>query len=268
MKTMTNRLTLGTLVLAVSGLAGLGAAAHPAPAGDGKMVELPRQDRKTLDDLLGRGVLGKSVPAPVIDDPGAFIGLTEGQWRFRLTSGKQRGSYRNQSLKPLQDPGTWRYQADEKHIDFIRTESDGTVSLVSEQDLDHGVVSRYSPCEPLLIAGLEPGSTRQMAINVKVYDLSHPDHLKYDGKLDLTYSYLGACEINTPDGRFEASIIKWHYHGKVGPASVDDVQYRAFVRDVGLVGVVDKTHISAMLIYSDRSKEGQVAAQGQAAAAR
>jgi hypothetical protein len=50
------------------------------------------------------------------------------------------------------------------------------------------VIARYSAPQPLLIVGMAPGESRQVAVDVKVYDLSHPNDLKHTAKLELAYS--------------------------------------------------------------------------------
>ena len=51
------------------------------------------------------------------------------------------------------------------------------------------------------------------------------------------------------------------YKGKVGPADVDDTQYRFFAEDVGMVASVDKLDVSALLVYHDHSMTGKLLAK-------
>ncbi len=74
----------------------------------------------------------------------------------------------------------------------------------------------------------------------------------------MTYSYLGAHEVTVPAGTYNATLIKWVYKGKVGPARIEDTQDRFMAEDVGVVAMVDKKDISALLIYRDQSKYGKV----------
>lgn len=93
---------------------------------------------------------------------------------------------------------------------------------------------------------------------MKVYDLSHPDHLEHTGKLDLAYSYLGAYQVSVPAGSYSAALIKWSYRGKVWLANVEDTQYRFVAPDIGIVASLDKEDISALLVYQDHAKTGLV----------
>ena len=81
---------------------------------------------------------------------------------------------------------------------------------------------------------------------------------EHSGNLELTYTYVGAYRITVPAGTFDASLFKWHYKGKVGPASIDDAIYRFFAPGVGPVARIELKHISAFIIYSDNEKRGTV----------
>ena len=133
--------------------------------------------------------------------------------------------------------------------------------FVSLEDFDEKVISRYTPPEPALLAGMAPGDSKAFTIGVKVADLSSPQDVKHEGTLDLTYSYLGAYRVNTPAGSYDAALIKWAYDGKIGPASVEDTQYRFFADNVGMVASVDKLDVSAFLLYKKHTKFGKLLAQ-------
>jgi hypothetical protein len=54
--------------------------------------------------------------------------------------------------------------------------------------------------------------------------------------------------------------MKWTFKGKVGPASVDDTQYRFFAPDVGIVAAVEQLDVSAVLICNRHKKVAKVLA--------
>ena len=56
-------------------------------------------------------------------------------------------------------------------------------------------------------------------------------------------SYLGAFKVTVPAGTYDAALIKWDYKGEVGPASIEDTQYRFMAEGVGVVAMVDKKNI-------------------------
>jgi hypothetical protein len=235
----------------------LGAAASAAAA-DGEMIELSSADRQALEALLGNGVVGKAVAAaPLSSD---LEPLREGTWTYRIVGGDAKGSEQRvvSQLKRDSSGKSWRYGVGSDYALFLTQTADGGVVVQSEQDTSQGVISRFSPPEPLLVPGLQPGATKDYTIAVKVYDLSHPDHETHSGSLKLTYSYLGAYEVTVPVGTMNAALIKSVYQGKVGPANVEDTQYRFVVDKTGMVAAIEKKKISALLLYHDDSKSGRV----------
>lgn len=253
------RLTAVFLYFIVAALAPGSALAQDT--GKGKVIELLADDRAAIEKFLGKDVVGKAVPGNPIADAAKFFPFEDGAWSFRFTSGKNKGETQDQKftkLKRDKSGATGRYESGEKDVLFLRRTDDGNISNVSEQDLNEGVVTRFSPPEPIYVSGMNPGESKKTTIGVKVYDLAHPDHLTHSGSLDLTYSYLGAYEVTVPAGSYHAALIKWDYQGKVGPAKIEDTQYRFMAEGAGVVAMIEKKNISAVLIYHDHSKYGKV----------
>ena len=132
---------------------------------------------------------------------------------------------------------------------------------IRDRDNDKGVLTRYSPAQPLLIAGMNAGDEKTITLKVNVYDLDDPDDLEYKGSLDLTLTYVGAYKVTVPAGTFDAALLRWHYKGKIGPATIDDVQARFIAKDMGVVAAAEKLDVAAMLIYNDNTKVGKVLQQ-------
>jgi len=243
-------------------------AARPAiaetaadPAADSAVIELPAADRAALEKYLGDGVVGKAVPGNPIADAPKFFAFEDGTWEYRFTGGDAKGTSQDQSFKKLDRDATGtkgRYQNGPDTIYFLHQDADGSVSMTAEQDTDEGVISRFSPPQPFYVAGMQPGESKQTTIDVKVYDLKDLEDVSHTGSLNLTYSYIGAYEVTVPAGTFEAALVKWVFEGKVGPASVDDTQYRLMANGPGAVALVDRRNISALLIYHDTSQIGKV----------
>ncbi|MGH6900607.1 MAG: hypothetical protein ACREJ5_29325 [Geminicoccaceae bacterium] len=226
-------------------------------------AELSDADRKTIEELLGAGVLGEAVAGEPLSDK--LAGLHEGTWIYEIVSGKNQGQTEAHVVTRLKRDDTgasWRYEAGPKDILFLRVADDGIITMITEQDVDEGVVIKYTPGQPLMIPDLAPGQSRQFSIGVKVYDLSHPDHLEHSGKVELTYSYLGDYRVAVPAGSYSAALIKWSYKGKIWLANIEDTQYRFVTPDVGIVASIDKEDISALLVYQDHSKTGLVLQKG------
>lgn len=233
----------------------------PALAQGSEPMELSSADRAAIESFLGKGVVGKAVAGNPIADMEKIFPFKPGQWTFRFTSGDKKGKDQEQSfanIKTASSGTTGRYQNGKDQVLFLRRSENGDISTVSEQDTKQGVVSRFSPPEPGYVVGMAPGDTKKVTIGVKVYDLSDPSDVTHSGSLDLTYSYVGAYEVTVPAGTYHAALIKWDYDGKVGPASIQDTQYRFLAKEAGVVAMVEKKNIAAMLIYHDHTKFGKV----------
>lgn len=244
-------LRAASVALMVGGAAG-------AAAADGPVIELSSADQQTLDSLLGQGVVGKAVPAAPLS--ATFEALREGTWTYKIVGGDDEKGTEEHVVKQLTRDSSgrsWRYGVG-KRVLFLHQTDDGGLTVQSEQDTDQGVISHFSPAEPLLVPGLQPGDSKDYTIDVKVYDLSDPKDVTHSGSLQVTYSYLGAYQVTVPTGTYDAALIKWVYQGKVGPAKIEDTQYRFVVEKTGMVAAIDNKQISALLIYHDDSKVGKV----------
>jgi hypothetical protein len=233
-------------------------APDAARAADG----LSADEQALLTELLGRGALG----APVTGSPltASFAPLRDGTWTYRIVGGDDKGRSEQHVVTRLQgDPSgaDWRYAIGNDSVQLIKQTDDGSLVFVALEDLDEGVITRYAPPEPALLVGMAPGDSKSFSIGVKVAELSSPQDVTHEGKLDLTYSYLGAFKVNTPAGSYDAALLKWAYQGKIGPASVQDTQYRFFADGVGMVASVDKLDVSAFLLYKKHTKFGKLLAQ-------
>jgi hypothetical protein len=230
--------------------------------GSARADALSADEQAMLVELLGQGVIGEPVAGGALTP--SFAPLREGTWTYQIVGGDDEGQTEQHVITRLErDPSgaSWRYAVGSKKVVFIKQTEDGSFVFVSDEDLDQGVISRYAPPEPGLMTGLAPGGSKAFPVAVKVYDLSSPQEVAHEGTLDVTYSYLGAYRITTPAGSYDAALIKWSYQGKVGPAKVDDTQYRFFADNVGMVASVDKLDVSAFLVYQDHTKFGKLLAQ-------
>jgi hypothetical protein len=178
-------------------------------------------------------------------------------------SGDDTGKTEKHQLSKLkQEAGatTWRYDAGGKFVYFVTAKVNGDYVLTGVEDREGGVITRYSPPEPFMLQGLAPGEEKNVKLNVKVSDLSSPDDVSHEGALNVNYRYIGAYKVKVPAGSFDAVLMKWTFKGKVGPASVDDTQYRFFAPDVGIVAAVEQLDVSAVLIYNRHKKVAKVLA--------
>jgi hypothetical protein len=242
--------------LTFSLLCGLAQATESGPA-----IPLPDEDRAAIEKYLGKGVVGNAIPPPSIIDTSRYLAAKPGIRKFRLVSGPDAGKTERHLVTRLkQEAGTtsWRYDVGGKFIYFVIAKANGDYVLTGVTDTEEGAITRYSPYEPFMLQGLAPGEERNVNLGVKVFDLSDPDDLSYEGALDVNYRYVGAYKVKVPAGSFDAVLMKWTFKGKVGPASVDDTQYRFFAPDSGIVAAVEQLDVSAMLIYNLHMKVAKV----------
>ncbi len=229
-------------------------------AGPGAIVPLPARAATTLAQYLP-GVVGDPVPSFTIDP--ALANLKAGTRSYRIVSGEGAGKIEEHVIAtaPRDTTGAdWRYRVGERTL-FLKLAPGESLAVVSEQDSDQGVITRYSPAQPLLIAGMNAGDQKSMTLKVNVYDLDDPSDMEHQGSLDLTLTYVGAYKVTVPAGTYDAALLVWNYKGKIGPATIDDIQARFVARDAGLVAAAEKRDIAAMLIYNDNTKVGKVLAQ-------
>lgn len=255
---MRTRTILAVCAIAVAPMLTVAVAGQP---GDGDTIPLPGADKKVLEQYLGRGVVGDAVPAKPIDDPSKLYGLAEGTRTYKLTSGKEKGSTEKHVIAELKrdTPGaSWTETWGTDSALGLHRDDDGSIHLVTHNEHEDGVITHYDPPEPMVLAGMKPGESRKTKSATKVYDISHPDHLTHKGQLDLTLTYVGAYRVTVPAGSYDAVLLKWTYTGKIGPAKVNDVQYRLLAEGVGTVAEVEKKKVSAMLVYNEQSKSGKV----------
>jgi hypothetical protein len=225
-------------------------------------ASLTAGEQAMLAELLGQGVVGAPVAGKTLTAD--FAPLRDGTWTYQIVGGKNAGQMEQHVVKRLErDPShaSWRYAVGSARLVFIRQMGDGSLTFVTEEDADEGVITRYDPPEPGLLTGLAPGDSRTSSVGVQVSDLSDPGVVSHKGTLDVTYSYLGAYKVTTPLGTYDAALIKWAYKGKVGPAKVQDTQYRFFAPKVGMIASVDHLDVSAFLLYQKQTKFGKLLAK-------
>jgi hypothetical protein len=233
--------------------------AQGASAQEGAVVPLPHALQGPLQQYLP-GVVGEPVPAFPIE-PGLAM-VSAGTRQYQVIRG-DGGTTEQHVIAPVQGDtsGTqWRYQVGDRAV-YLKEVPGESLGIVSEADADQGVLTRYAPSEPLLIAGMNAGDRRQLTLNVSVYDLSDPDDLEHTGTLDTVLTYVGAYRVTVPAGSFDAALLRWDFRGKIGPATVEDIQVRLVAPGIGMVAAAEKRDVAAFLIYNDNTKQGKVLAQ-------
>lgn len=241
------------------------APSHPAVADTaGPAVPLPAADQKELETLLGTGVVGEALPSAPLADPDIYLPRKGAQMIYQVLEGGKKAAIQTQRIDDATEapyaPG-WRYSIEKEGAIYFKKMQDGSVQTVAEEDLDHKVLSRFTPSEPLIIPGLKPGESRKSSVKIEVYDLSNLNKVTHSGSLDVTYTYVGTYRVTVPAGTYDAALVKWDYAGTVGPADIKDSQYRFLAPGAGMVAMIQIRSISAMLIYNDHTKRGKVLEQ-------
>lgn len=226
----------------------------------GKIIELQAEDREALA-ILGKGVVGKALPAKPITDTAKLMPLNEGKWTYRVLAGDHKGTNQEDIIaRPKHDEygKSWRRVVGKKYIDYYRVRNGGKIEMASEVDLVEDVITSYTPMFPVMFDGMRPGEKSEVETDIKVYDLHDPTDEKYKGHLKIVYTYVGAYEVTVPAGKYQAVLIKSSYTGKVGPASVNDVGYMFYAEGVGIVASVERSHVTAFLFYDKKTKTPKV----------
>jgi hypothetical protein len=243
-------------------LAGLVLTALPPTAGAADAVmPLPADVRADLDKYLGVGVVGDPIASPPLMIADDYLPPLGTAMTYRVIEKDEPARNETHMVRATTDPPFapgWRYARDPAGALYLQKAGDGGAVVVGEEDRDNEVISRFTPGEPLLIAGLKPGESRTVAVKVQVAALSKPKKVTHKGALSITYTYIGTYKLTLPAGRFEAQLIKWEYRGSVGPADIEQTDYRFLAPHAGLVAMIESRHISAMLIYNDKTKLGKL----------
>jgi hypothetical protein len=225
---------------------------------------LSDDDRRTLNEYLGDNVVGEAVPAPALAHGlGYLISIGDGlAWRMRVISGKGKGTEQMASAGILDRPGDkTRFRIDTgdgRDVLFGQTDAKGNLISYASQDNQQGVISRFTPAQPIFLADMKPGESRKFTSTIFVGDLSAPDVETHSGKLDVEFTYEGAYRLHVPAGTIDAVLFKTRLTGKVGPASVRDTIYRFFAKTAGVVAEVETEDVSAALIYHEKTRVGKV----------
>ena len=257
MQTSYRRATV-MLGVVIAALITVGLSVPAVAQGVGAVVPLPAQMQEAAQKYLP-GVVGEPVPAFTIDS--GLATLSPGTRVYEVVSGSEEENTEQHVIEQLQGKSKeWRYTIGDRSV-ILQEVPGKSLSIISENDADQGVVTRYTPPEPLLIAGMNAGDSKKMTMKVNVYDLTDTSDLEHEGKLDVTLTYVGAYKVTVPAGTYDAALLFWEFHGKIGPASVDDIQARFVAPDVGMVAAAEKRDIAAFLIYNDNTKVGKVLAQ-------
>ena len=256
---------LRNLLLAAAVATAAGATGAVA-ADAGPVIPLPSADQKQLDALLGKGVVGDAVPSKPIVAPELHLPPKGVTLTYRVVDEKGKTTTEQHKVSEAdasQSAHGWQYTIGSHGMVIIEKAADGSLAIVAEYDHEQDVISRFTPGEPLLIAGMKPGESRHVSMKVEVADIDDPTDIEHRGTLDVTQTYVGTYQVKVPAGSFEAPLMKWTYAGEIGPASVETTQYRFILEKAGMLAMIERRNISALLIYHDKSRHGKLLEKAQ-----
>ena len=234
-----------------------------AAAGDYPPRPLPDEDRQTLDQYLGSYVIGEAIAAPSLTNGlNDLISLHDGlSWQMRVVSGNNSGAIELGSAALLNRAGNSAFRfdtGDGRNVLFGQLDQMGNLICYASQDNQQGVISRFTPAQPIFLAGMSPGQVQVTTSSVSVADLSQPDVQTHSGKLNIEFEYMGAYRLHVPAGAIETVLFRTRLTGKVGPATVQDTIYRFFAKNSGPVALVETNDVSALFIYHEKTRIGKV----------
>ena len=227
--------------------------AGPAWAADGKVIPLTDELKKALAPL-GEGVVGKAIPAPVIQDPAKTVALGEGVFEFLFTKGaKKAGKNHNEvctKLPPKDGNPMWSCKIGDEFIEEIEIKPDGSVLIHDEIAVPYSYRAHFDPAVSVA-QKVAPGESWKVDSKVSIYHVKKdPDKIAHKGTMSVTRTYAGAYEVTTPAGKFDAYLLVEDYEIHVKPAKVTDKRYTFFAPGVGKIAEVEGLRVSAILIIN------------------
>ena len=223
------------------------------------VIPLPKKIREQVA-LLGKGALGKALPAPPIDDPAKLRHLATGTWTYRIVSGDKKGQEQRVRVAPVSrsDPAAgWRVKTGDEDIQVLVINADHEILKLSQTDVASDRIIVYRP-GLVLDPGMKAGETRTIDRKITTYKVETPKKVEYNGTLHYTTRYVGAYRINTPAGSFDTRLIEHSYEMKIGPAKASNLSWSFYADDVGNVAEVSQGSVKAVVLYRRSSMSARL----------
>ena len=220
----------------------------------GSVNPLSPKDKNQLA-VLGDGVVGAAIEAPVITDPTKYYRPIDGTWQYRITSGAKKGQFYNESLTPIPknaQGATWKRSRPE-YDDLISVTGD-SIHLSNEVDHDHGLQVQFKPRGFLLTSTLKPGESRTMKGTAHAFKLTDPTNEYKTFTMEETYTYVGAYKVKTPAGIFDALLFRNDFKVSSGSVTVEDSRYSFFAEGVGKIAGIEQAHATVLFFFHFNEK--------------
>jgi hypothetical protein len=229
-------------------------ASAPQAFSAGSINPLSQKDKSQLA-VLGEGVVGAAIAAPVITDPTKYYRPVRGTWQYRITSGDKQGQLYAESLTQIPknaQGATWKRSRPE--YDDLISVTGNSIHLSNEVDHDHGLLVQFNPRGFLLTSALKPGESRTMKGIAHAFKLSDPTTEYKTFTLEETYTYVGAYKVKTPAGIFDALLFRNDFKVSSGDVTVDDSRYSFFAEGVGKVAGIEQGHATILFFFHFNEK--------------
>ncbi len=226
-----------------------------ARASDATVIPLPPDVAKGLE-RLGKGVVGKALPAPPITNVHEYLNLGPGTWEYEIVHGGKEGKkVRTESYEKMSDKKNgaevWEHTIGTEFIEYLTIESNHGFGKHLEDDLALGYSLRFLPGLVWLRKD-KAGGRRKIESKIEAFKTDTPDHVSFHGKMTAKISYVGQYEVTTPAGTWPAILARTELDIKVGPAKVTDTTYMFFAKGIGKIAEIESTRVSAALIYHSK----------------
>ncbi len=211
---------------------------------------------------LGGNTVGKALPGTVINNPYRYISGKPGKYVYQLLQEDNKKSetkfeWHSKFDDKIDGTKLWSLKVDNDFIEEWKADSFGNVHLMAQTDIDSGYRVTLMP-HLVLPTGARQGQQWNSESNLKVYEISDPDFVAYEGTLLSKKRYEGRFEITTPAGRFNAILISDNYEINIGAVNIQDQRYTFYALDVGKIAEIDGSHVSAFLFIHKRKNESKV----------
>ncbi|MDP6987767.1 MAG: hypothetical protein QGG74_06955 [Phycisphaerales bacterium] len=216
---------------------------------------MPAEDASRIERHLP-GVVQHSAEVPPIEKVGDWLPMRAGTYRYARPSGGESTIKLVETSRGAGHPvgatsGGWRMDVSDGPTRYLRTDATklrSGVVVPTDVSISNGLLIRLNPPQPLLLEG---GPHPPQDISVKIYDVHDPSVVTHAGSVTCQWKDLGGWRVKTPAGVYDTRLVRMHYSGTVGPASVSGHTYTFYAPGVGPVAMTDARDISAFLFFSD-----------------
>jgi hypothetical protein len=218
------------------------------------IVPLSQKDRDQLA-VLGAGVVGPPIEAPVITEPTKYYRPISGTWQYRITYGDKKDQLYAETLTriPKNAQGAIWKRSRPQYDDLLSV-TGNSIHLSNEVDHHHGLLVDFNPRGFLLNSALKPGESRTMKGTARAFKMSDPTTVYKTFTLEELCTYVGAYKVTTPAGIFNAVLFRNDFRVSGGGVTIDDSRYSFYTEGVGKVAGIEQGHATILFLFHFNEK--------------